>query len=107
MNQLHQSMDIIDVITNVVDNAKKKAQTPNGYTTTIEINGYEFDAIVGYEIEPACKGGTGDYGMKTEPDSPAVINMGEVYIFDGKWMMIDVPEKAMTNILDEILEEYV
>lgn len=101
MDQLSQSMNTIDAI------AKLKAQTPSGYRATININGYEFDAIVDYEIDPACKGGTGDFGMKTEPDSPATISIGEVYIFDGKWVMIEVPESSMADILAEILEEEV
>ena len=84
--------------------ATKKQQKPAGYETTIDINGYEFDCIVDYEIEPACKGGRGDFGMQTEPDTPAQCNMGQVWLFDGSWQIVDIPEKAMTDVLAEILE---
>lgn len=107
MNELDKVMggvDVIDVITNIVEGAKRKAAKPSGYETTIDINGYEFDCIVDYEIEPACKGGRGDFGMKTEPDEPASITMGQVWIFDGNWNILDVPEQAMKDVLDEILE---
>lgn len=98
MNKLQQATNTIDVLT------AEKAKKPSGYETTIDINGYEFDCIVDYEIEPACKGGRGDFGMQTEPDEPASINMGEVYIFDSKWTMIEMPELAMKDILNEILD---
>ncbi len=77
---------------------------PGGFETTIDINGYEFDCIVDYEITPACAGGRGDFGMKTEPDEPASISLSNVWILDGKWNLVDIPELAMTDILEEIME---
>jgi len=131
MNELEKAIggvDVIDVLNNLVDNAKRKSQMkavidvmdsaieslnlvktakPSGYETEIEINGYPFEAIVDYEITPACKGGTGDFGMKTEPDESASISMGAVYIKDGTWNLVDIPESAMKGVLDEILEHEV
>lgn len=107
MNKLDKAiggMDVIDVITNIVDSAKRKAATPAGYVTTIDINGYEFDCIVDYELIPACRGGRGDYGQQTEPDEQADIEMGQVWIFTDKWEIVDIPETAMTGTLEEILE---
>lgn len=79
-------------------------KAPNGYRTKIDINGYEFDCIVDYEIEPACKGGIVD-GMQTEPDTEASISMGDVFILDGIWAIIDIPKSAMKDVLDEIMAE--
>lgn len=125
LDKLNGGVDVIDVLNSLVDSAKRKNQMkaiiktmdsaieslenakkakPSGYETTIEINGYEFDCIVDYEIEPECKGGRGDFGMKVEPDEPASITMGQVWIFDGNWNILDVPEQAMKDVLDEILE---
>lgn len=98
MNRLQQAKNVIDVAT------AEKAKKPSGYETTIDINGYEFDCIIDYEIEPACRGARGDFGMQMEPDIQAQISMGEVYIFDSKWTMIEMPESAMKDILGEILE---
>jgi len=88
----------------IADLDKLTIKAPNGYKTTIEINGYELDCIVDYTFIPLCRGGRGDYGQKTEPDEPAHIEMDAVYIKDGAWNLVDIPESAMTNILDEILE---
>jgi len=98
MNNLQHSQNVIDTVT------AEKAKKPSGYETTIDINGYDFDCIVDYEIEPACRGARGDFGMQMEPDTTAQINMGEVYIFDSKWTMIEMPELAMKDILNEILD---
>lgn len=80
---------------------------PHGYETVIEINGYEFDCIVDYEIEKGCKGSRNEYGVPMEPDTQTVVNMGEVWIFDGSWQIVDIPEQAMTDTLAEILEEHI
>ena len=108
MNKLTQQMHTIDLLMGDamkgLDKVKLKQQAPAGYSTTIDINGYEFDCIVDYEIEPACKGSRDEYGQQMEPDEPAVINMGLVWIFDGIWTITDIPEEAMTDVLAEILE---
>ena len=99
-------VDVIDVITNIVEGAKRKAAKPSGYETTIEINGYEFDCIVDYEYIKGCRGSRNEYGVPVEPDEQPYIEMGQVWIFDGQWNIVDIPEQAMTDTLNEILEEY-
>ena len=109
MNKLDKiigGVDVIDVITNIVEGVKRKAATPAGYATTIEINGYEFDCIVDYEYIRGSKGSRNEYGVPMEPDEQPYIEMGEVWIFDGQWNIVDIPEKAMKDTLDEILEEH-
>ena len=99
-------VDVIDVITSIVEGVKRKAAKPSGYETTIEINGYEYDCIVDYEIEKGCKGSRNEYGAPVEPDTHTVVNMGEVWLFDGQWNIVDIPEQCMTDTLNEILEEH-
>ena len=110
MNRLDKAIggiDVIDVITNIVEGAKRKAAKPSGYETTIDINNYEFDCIVDYTFIPACRGSRNEYGVPVEPDEPAGIEMGQVWIFDGQWNIVDIPEEAMTDTLNEILEEHI
>ena len=104
MNRIKQSQDVIDVITNIVEGAKRKAATPAGYATTIEINGWEFDCIVDYKYIRGSRGSRNEYGVPMEPDEQPYIEMNEVWIFDGQWNIVDIPEKAMKDTLDEILE---
>jgi len=128
---INHPMDVIDVVSGIINKnqsvqlteEKRKAQSivdlmdesiemlkaitiraPNGYKTTIEITGYEFDCIVDYTFTPLCRGGKGDFGQQTEPDEPAHIEMDAVYIKDGTWNLVDIPESAMKDVLDEILE---
>lgn len=105
MNKIAGQLNAIDSFMGTVmkDLNKLRASKPMGYETSLDINGYEFDCIVDFEITPACEGGRGDFGMKTEPDEPASIYLGDVYIFDRRWQLIDIPKKAMTEILEEIL----
>ena len=104
MIELKRMCAIVETFDAVLNKLTTKQEKPSGYETTIDINGYEFDCIVDYEIEPACKGGRGDFGMQTESDSPATINMGQIWIFDNKWQISEIPEQAMKDVLDEILE---
>ena len=109
MNRLDKAIggvDVIDVITNIVEGAKRKAAKPSGYETTIKINGYEYDCIVDYEYIKGCRGSRNEYGVPMEPDEQPHIEMGEVWLFDGQWNIVDIPEQAMTDTLNEILAEY-
>ena len=90
----------------IKDLEKITIKAPDGYATSIEINGYEFDCIIDYTFVPLCRGGRGDFGVQTEPDDPAHIEMDAVYIKDGTWQLIDIPEIAFTEILEEILEHH-
>ncbi len=106
MNKIKGQLKAIDkMMGDVIGDLNKVInRKPDGFETTIDINGYEFDCIVDYEITPACGGGRGDFGMKTEPDEPASIALDSVWILDGKWTLTDIPVLAMTDILDEIME---
>lgn len=106
MNKIEGQMKAIDKLYDDVMGSLNNIfrQKPAGYETTIEINGYEFPCIVDFEFIPACRGSRDDYGMQVEPDEPASVEMGEVWIFDEIWQIVDIPEKAMKDVLDEILE---
>ena len=81
-------------------------KAPNGYEASIEINGYEYDAIYQYEYIRGCKGGTGDFGMKAEPDAEPEVNIYKVLIMDDTWHEVYIPDEALTDIQTEILAHY-
>lgn len=79
---------------------------PEGYETTIEINGYEFEAVIQYKFIPFEAGEKGDFGQLASPNVPAHIELEGIKIKEGQfWGEYDIPEEAMTDILNEILEE--
>ena len=107
MNSIKQQMKMIDKFMGDVmgDLEKLTIKTPNGYLTTLNINGYEVQAVINYEFIPACRGARGDYGMQMEPDEPAHIEFSSCQIKDGNgWYFVDLPEIVYTDILAEILE---
>lgn len=105
MQELQNINKIVKTFDLAIEKLTAKRATPTGYSTTININGYEFDCIVDYEYIRGCKGST-ENGVPIEPDEQYCIEMGQVYIFDGRWELVDIPEKAMKDTLDEILEHY-
>jgi hypothetical protein len=105
MDKIQQSINMADDMFNILTVGTKKQQKPHGYETVITINGYEFECIVDCEFSPK-EYGIRENGVPMEPDQPAYIEMGEVWIFDGSWQIVDIPEQAMTDTLDEILAVY-
>ncbi len=97
--------EVLDVSLEKAEKRKARRATPTGYSTNININGYEFDCIVDYEYIKGCKGST-ENGVPMEPDEQPYIEMGQVYIFEERWELVDIPESAMKDTLDEILEHY-
>jgi len=81
--------------------------TPEGYETSITIEGYEFDAVIQYKFIPFERGEKGDYGQLTSPNVPAHIEIEGIKLKEGQfWREYDLPEQALTDILDEILAEH-
>ena len=81
------------------------------HDTIITINGYEYDARVDYEFHKEEKGGRNEYGFPTEPDYPAHVEITRTklnYSIKGKpnFVVIDLPEQVLSEIEEEILEEY-
>ncbi|MGR3218937.1 MAG: hypothetical protein ACUZ8H_03845 [Candidatus Anammoxibacter sp.] len=80
-----------------------KPKTPNGHACTMNINGYEFDAIIDYTFINK-EIGAREGGLQLEPDHPAHIEIDCVYILDGKnWQIVEIPEQALEDDIEEIL----
>ena len=101
-------MDALNkIMGDVMSDLKKiSIKAPDGYCTMIEINGYEFEAIVSYTL---IKAERGEYegSLQLSPNTPAYVELDGVYIKeDGKYNLVDIPEQAMKDTLEEILVEY-
>ena len=76
----------------------------NAHETVIELNGQDFDAVVGYNRIPYEKG---DYegGLQLSPNIPAHVELESVQIWvNDSWVFIDLKEEDIDYIMDEIEE---
>ena len=82
--------------------------TPEGYLTSITIEGYEFDAVIQYKFIPLEHGEKGDYGQLVSPNVPAHIEVEGIKLKEGVfWSDYDLPEQCLADISEEILQEHV
>ncbi len=76
------------------------------HTTIIKINGFEYEAEIGYDYTPGCKGST-ENGVPMEPDEGPTVEINSIKLIEpGNSFGIDLPEAVREEIEDEILAEY-
>jgi len=108
--QKEELKGFVDLMDSTIKDLEKLSirSTPEGYETTIEINGYEFDAVIQYLLIPFEAGEKGDFGMLASPNIPAHIEVQGVKLKEGQfWSEYDLPEECLTDILEEILEAHI
>lgn len=80
------------------------------YKTTVNINGYQFDAVINYSHYPFMKAAT-DGGLAIEEPEPATIEIISVIIatepdiLKPLYKMVWLPTAVLEEIEQEILEE--
>jgi len=77
------------------------------YQSTVEIDGYEVAVKIEYTYHKSSKGSRDSYGVPMEPDEPALVEIGNMYIeSNDAFIGIELPAGLVEDFEEEILNEH-